>query len=227
VSRAGVVQIGSMRSGEWQVDHWSGPAGALHALDWPDPLGPTVWVCGVDRPALVLGSSQRPEDVDLDWLDRAGIDVATRRSGGGAVMVDPTDTIWIDVLIPRDDPRWDDDVGRAFLWLGRAWVAALGDLDLVSAVHAGALECGAWGRRVCFAAIGSGEVTIAGAKAVGLSQRRTRAGARFQCVCYRRWDPAPMAALAIDPSVLPPVTVVDRAPDAVLAALVSHLSGGT
>jgi hypothetical protein len=90
-------------------------------------------------------------------------------------------------------------------------------------VHEGALACGAFGRQVCFAALGSGEVTISGAKAVGLSQRRTRAGARYQCTCYRRWDPSLLAVLGIDPDALPPVAVVDRDPADVVAALVEHL----
>jgi hypothetical protein len=42
---------------------------------------------------------------------------------------------------------------------------------------------------VCFGALGPGEVLIDGRKAVGVSQRRTRAGARFQCIVYDRWNP--------------------------------------
>ncbi|HEX2382259.1 MAG TPA: hypothetical protein VHI95_06460, partial [Acidimicrobiales bacterium] len=49
--------------------------------------------------------------------------------------------------------------------------------------------------RACFAGLGPGEVTIGGRKAVGISQRRTRAGARFQCVAYERWDPSQLADL--------------------------------
>jgi hypothetical protein len=37
-------------------------------------------------------------------------------------------------------------------------------------------------------------VTIDGKKAVGISQRRTRVAARFQCVAYERWDPQPLVA---------------------------------
>jgi hypothetical protein len=32
-------------------------------------------------------------------------------------------------------------------------------------------------------------------KLVGISQRRTRDGARFQCVVHRRWDPMPLLEL--------------------------------
>ena len=36
-------------------------------------------------------------------------------------------------------------------------------------------------------------------KLVGISQRRTREGARFQCIVHRTWDPVPLLGLlAID-----------------------------
>jgi hypothetical protein len=46
-------------------------------------------------------------------------------------------------------------------------------------------------------------VTIGGAKAVGISQRRTRAGARFQCAVHRRWDPAAVVAPLAEPRPSP------------------------
>ena len=62
-------------------------------------------------------------------------------------------------------------------------------------LHEGALACGPLGGTVCFAGRGPGEVLVGDAKVVGISQRRTRAGARFQCAVPVRWDPAPLAAL--------------------------------
>jgi lipoate-protein ligase A len=44
-------------------------------------------------------------------------------------------------------------------------------------------------------------VVVDGRKVVGISQRRTRAGARFQCVVHRHWDPsALLELLALDDS---------------------------
>jgi lipoate-protein ligase A len=43
---------------------------------------------------------------------------------------------------------------------------------------------------VCFAGTGAGEVTVRGRKVIGMSQRRTRAGALFQCAALIRWDAA-------------------------------------
>ncbi|MCU1370018.1 MAG: hypothetical protein JWO77_1212, partial [Ilumatobacteraceae bacterium] len=91
------------------------------------------------------------------------------------------------------DLRWEHDVGRSFQWLGDAWVRVLRELGQADAVaHAGPLQRRPWSELVCFAGLGPGEVTVLGRKVVGISQRRTRAGARFQCALLQRWDPRPM-----------------------------------
>src|SRR5205085_3700242 len=74
---------------------------------------------------------------------------------------------------------------------------ALGVVDRGSEpdVHRGALEQAPWSKQVCFAGLGPGEVRIGGQKVVGLSQRRTRAGARFQALVLAAWDPEPLLAL--------------------------------
>jgi lipoate-protein ligase A len=116
------------------------------------------------------------------------------------VLLAPGQVVWADVLVPRGDALWDDDVGRAFHWLGQAWVAALGRLGLSgAAVHRGGLVSTPWSRRVCFAGLGPGEVTLGGRKVVGMAQRRTREGALFQCACLLAWEPAALVdILALD-----------------------------
>ena len=49
---------------------------------------------------------------------------------------------------------------------------------------------------------------------VGISQRRTRQWARFQCASYRRWDPAALVALlaAPRPSIEELVELVEPVP---------------
>ena len=145
----------------------------------------------------MLGSTQRHTLVDVDEASTRGIEVARRRSGGGAVFVDPATTVWVDLVLPAGDPLWDDDVGRAARWVGEAWRAALAELELAPVdVHTGALACGPLGRLVCFGTVGAGEVTLPDRrKVVGISQRRTRSAARFQCAAYTRWDPEPLVAL--------------------------------
>jgi lipoate-protein ligase A len=229
-----VVVVEQARVGAWVVERRRGPAAALHALTWPAPLVPTVWLLEVDRPALVLGSTQQESSVDPSVLADLGVELARRRSGGGAVLLEPGASVWIDVLLPRGHERWDDDVSRSFHWLGEAWAAALGELGLSAEVHRGPLVRGGFGRQVCFAGIGPGEVTIEGAgahpdparwKVIGLSQRRARTGARFQCVVHRSWNPAPLAALAdVAPDELPPVAVVAHPTSAIEAALLARLA---
>ena len=50
-------------------------------------------------------------------------------------------------------------------------------------------------QQICFAGVGPGEVLLDGRKVVGISQRRTRVGARFQCVVLRTWDPSELARI--------------------------------
>lgn len=132
-------------------------------------------------------------------VEVAGLDVVRRRSGGGAVYVEPSGTLWVDVVLPRGDPLWADDVGLAAHWLGEVWAAAIGDR---AEVHRGPMVRSEWSDLVCFAGLGPGEVTVDAKKVVGISQRRTRAAARFQCVAYEHWDPGPLAGLVADAVVL-------------------------
>lgn len=183
----------------WVVEHHRGPAGELHALEVPDDGTPRVWVLDATGPAVVLGSTQRDEVVDAEAARAAGVAVVRRRSGGGAVWVGPGDPHWVDVVVPRGHPLWSDDVGRAFLPIGRAWQQALEAVGVGGThLHEDALACGPLGGTVCFAGRGPGEVLAGDAKVVGISQRRTRAGARFQCAVPVTWDPAPLAALLTD-----------------------------
>lgn len=142
-----------------------------------------MWVLDVAAPALVLGSTQPPVAA------ASGLEVARRRSGGGAVLVRPGSPRWVDVLVPRADPLWDDDVGRAFGWLGRVWLEALHAVGVDGAqVHEGRLVRTRWSEAVCFAGLGPGEVSVGGRKVVGISQRRRREAALLQCAALLDWD---------------------------------------
>jgi lipoate-protein ligase A len=172
------------------VTRLRGAAGELHgrAVDFGVR---SVTVCDVTAPAVVLGSTQ------------PGVAGAVRRrSGGGAVWLAPGDPLWVEVVVPRGDVLWSDDVGAAFWWLGDTWVSALAAVGVEgAAVHRGGLCVTPWSRAVCFGGLGSGEVTLGERKVVGLSQRRTREGALFECAVYGTWDPAPLvAALGLPPA---------------------------
>jgi lipoate-protein ligase A len=179
----------------WPVERLSGGAGSLHGRDALSEGRRTVTVLEVDAPALVLGSTQRDDVVDQAAARARGAEVVRWRTGGGAVLLQPDDHVWIDVTIPAGDPLWHDDVARAFTWLGTVWVQALSDLGLDGVVNERAVCHSPLGRLICFAGLGFGEVSASNGKVVGISQRRTRAGAWFQCALLRRWDRAAYAAL--------------------------------
>ncbi|MDP9070867.1 MAG: hypothetical protein M3N68_06210 [Actinomycetota bacterium] len=167
-----------------------------------DPrAGRVVRLCDVTAPAVVLGSTQADADVDAAAVRRAGLEVVRRRSGGGAVLVEPGWVAWVDVVLPAGDPLWEPDVGRAFWWLGEVWVDALAAVGVGGArVHRGGLVASPWSKLVCFAGLGPGEVTVDGCKVVGMAQRRTRQGVLFQCVVPLRWEPERLlAVLALEP----------------------------
>jgi lipoate-protein ligase A len=186
------------------VEQRSGPARELHGIAIPDPLVSAVWAMEVTGPALALGSRQTDATVDPVAVTRAGVDVVRRRSGGGAVLLVPGEVVWIDVLVPSDHPSWSDDLHDAMVVMGEVWVAALAASGLPGAtVHRGGMQRDAWSDLVCFSGLGPGEVLVGDRKLVGISQRRTRRGARFQCALHRRVDLAETAALLSDPPSAP------------------------
>jgi lipoate---protein ligase len=185
----------------WAVEQASGAASAFHARPLPDQPVRAAWVHRVDRPALVLGSTQADDVADRAACAAAGVEVVRRRSGGGAVLLVPGEVLWVDLVIPAGDPLWDDDVGRAARWVGRLWEGALRDAGHPGPLtaHTGPMVTTTWSRLVCFAGLAPGEVVAGDAKVVGVSQRRTRAAARFQCVALATWDPTAIAGLLAVP----------------------------
>lgn len=188
----------------WQVERVRGSAADFHARPVPERPERAVWVFEIDRPALVLGSTQHLTDADGPACAAAGVEIVRRRSGGGAVLLRPGEVLWLDVVLPAGTPEWHDDIGRATWWLGEVWVTALDALGVTgAALHRGPLRATEWSRRICFAGMGPGEVTVGGGKAVGISQRRTRSAARFQCALVLGGDPGRIVGLLTPPRPAP------------------------
>jgi len=218
----------------WDVFEEWGPAAELHGVALPVPDHPLVRVASVGGPALVLGSTQQAGRLDVELAASLGVEVARRRSGGGAVLVRPGHQVWLDVGLPRTDPLWDDDVGGAAGWLGESLAAALVKLGVPAATaHARPIEHTAWSRQVCFAGQAPGEVAVGHRKIVGTSQRRTREGAVFQVAVALVWAPRllvdllglpdaaepALAAAAVGLAELVPGIQVHAVVDTVIAAL--------
>jgi len=181
------------------VERVESGAGEFHARDLPS--GRVAWRVDIPVAAAVLGSRQDESLLDAAECARQGLEVVRRRSGGGLVLLRPGEHVWIDLVLGRDDPWWSDDVTNSSWWLGEAWCRVASSLGIEGVdVHRGPLSADDWGRQVCFAAIGPGEVVDAsGAKVVGISQRRARGLARFQCTVFRRWSADEHAALLARP----------------------------
>jgi lipoate-protein ligase A len=183
----------------WPTEVFGGSAAEHHARE-VEAAARAVWWLSVSQPALVLGSSQRRDVVDELALERAGVELVRRRSGGGAVLLVPGEVSWVDVILPAGDPLWDDDVGRAAHWLGAVWERVAAGFGTEGArVHRGPMVRTSWSPLVCFAGLGPGEVQVGERKLVGISQRRTKGWARFQCAVHRRWDPAALVELLRPP----------------------------
>lgn len=190
-------------------------AGLLHAMSWrvlpfehsdaaslvassaqlldnlaDDPVPTLRWYRSTD-PALILGRGQSPQ-----VLGDTQLQVITRFSGGGAVLMDEG-LLSLDVLLPAADRLLDGDLTAVFLTVGHAWARALESLGCDDvAVHEGAAQAQRRGSprqqllaAICYATLGRGEVTVAGRKVIGLSQRRRRPGALVQCGLLRHWRP--------------------------------------
>ncbi len=181
----------------WVVKWSAGPAHGFHHRDPEEHTGHEIWIHQVDRPAVVFGSTQLPAGFEFDSPVEAGpagpIELCRRRSGGGLVVVRPTD-VWIDAVVPATSTLHDDDVGQAFHWLGATWLAALAALMTPSGggqplTTARPAPSGGGRRRPfhCFADVGHGEVLAGDRKVVGLSQRRTRSWTRLQTLFVARW----------------------------------------
>lgn len=183
---------------EWGRHDWTGTAADFHAMELPAERA--LWWCQVQDPTVILGSTQTVDDVDQNIAVESGLLVSRRRSGGGAVFVHPTDSVWVDITISRNDPLWKDDVVQSMLWLGDLFVEALSPW-VQAQVYRDSFSIGVDGRIVCFASSSPGEVFVGTNKLVGISQRRSRDGARFQCVLYRQWQPTEWSHILASPDV--------------------------
>jgi lipoate-protein ligase A len=147
-----------------------------------DPTGRLAAFCFPSSAAVVAGSSQPLESLDLERISSLGLTVVRRRSGGGAVFVAPRAQVWLDVYLPADDPLYRVDVSKASGFVGELWRRALTDVSdrgELAEVYGGPLKSSRFSRAWCFSGLGPGEVTVGRRKLVGLSQRRNRAGAWF------------------------------------------------
>jgi hypothetical protein len=147
--------------------------------------------------------------------------------------MEPGAVLWVDLLLPAGDPLWRDDVVGAAGWVGELWAGCVAPLVGPGlpppTVHHGGLVRTPWSPLVCFAGLGAGEVTLgpAGPKLVGVSQRRTRHAARFQCAVLLEWQPARLLAMTRLTPAERTAAVADVSPRAIGMAAVTGRPAGS
>lgn len=211
---------------------WHGSAADFHARPADAVSDAEVWVFEVTRPALVIGSSQPEATVDEAATAAAGIELVRRRSGGGAVLLDPGDVVWFDAVVPATRLRAEgvgDDVPGAMRWFGARLAAAATAVGIDAAVHGGPMMTTRWSPLVCFDGLGPGELVIGDAKVAGVSARRTRSTTRFQCAVPLAWRPQRLVGLLAPPrpevaELRPVVVAAATAAAAMPAALADALA---
>ena len=173
-------------SQEWVVEHKQLTTPLEHA----ERGSPTISVVEPVCPHVVLGSSEREKAfMDFSYMEREGIQLASRRSGGGAVIVIAEDLLWLDVFVPTRSRFWLEDIKRSSLWMGGIWLDALQSISVDCLLYDGQFIRSSLSDLVCFAGKGPGEIFINDQKIVGISQRRSRQGTQFQCGLILNWNP--------------------------------------
>jgi len=162
-----------------------------HAATLKEWETPTVWIIKPEDPCIVLGNSQREKPfLDISYIESEGLNLTSRRSGGGTVLVVPGDLLWIDVFIPSSSRLWHEDVQQGALWMGGIWFEAMRSMSVDCSLHTDSLLRSPLSDLVCFAGKAPGEVFVNDQKIIGISQRRSKQGTRYQCALILKWNPA-------------------------------------
>ncbi|WP_298818996.1 lipoate--protein ligase family protein [Chloroflexus sp.] len=158
------------------------------------------WYAAGERPALVIGSGQKIDEVDRMALARAGITLHRRASGGTAVLFVPG-LLMQDIALPVSHRLAHPDVSESYRWLGEVWretLASFGitaELISIPAARADRQALDRLTARACFGGQSPYELLVGGKKLVGFAQIRRREGLLFQVGLYTRWPGLQLAAL--------------------------------
>lgn len=135
--------------------------------------------------SIVLGSSQSMTLLDSEKIKKTQIEICKRKTGGGLVYIDKVHDIWIDIYIPTTSSLYEINISKSFNWLGNTWIETLTELNRQLEPNLQIVKTKSktdeLSSLVCFAGLNHGEVLYCDRKVVGISQRRNKELAKFQC----------------------------------------------
>ncbi|MEU8781691.1 biotin/lipoate A/B protein ligase family protein [Streptomyces sp. NPDC048637] len=136
--RRAVAEAAEWTDFDWQIIHAGPQPPALHmALDEvltgevaAGRRPPTLRVWEWDRPAVIIGSFQSlRNEVDERGAERHGVTVVRRISGGGAMFVEPGNTITYSLSVPQSLVQ-GLSFAESYAYLDDWVLAALGDMGI-------------------------------------------------------------------------------------------------
>ena len=179
----------------WAIETKYSETALAHEANLDEWREPTIWVIEPKDSCLVLGKSQRGKDfLNLSYLEEQNINLTVRQSGGGAVLVSPEDMLWVDIFVPKESRFWLADIAKASIWIGGIWRDALKRLDIECSLFHENFSRSEASDLICFIGRAPGELFIDNRKILGISQRRSKHGTRFQCALIINWQPEHMVA---------------------------------
>ena len=179
----------------WTIETKHSETALAHEANLEEWQKPTIWIIEPKDTCLVLGKSQRGRAfLDLNYLEEQNINLTVRQSGGGAVLVSPEDMLWVDIFIPQGSKFWIPDIAKASIGIGTIWHEALKRLDIECSLFEQKFTRSEASDLICFISRAAGELFVKNRKILGISQRRSKFGTRFQCALIINWKPEQMIA---------------------------------
>ena len=179
----------------WVIESKYSETALAHEANLDEWRKPTIWGIEPRDTCLVLGKSQRGRSfLNLGYLEGESINLTVRQSGGGAVLVSPKDMLWVDIFVPKESKFWVADIAKASIWIGGIWRDALKRLDIECFLFDEKFVRSEASDLICFVGRAPGELFVDDRKILGISQRRSKFGTRFQCALIINWEPEHMIA---------------------------------
>ena len=143
-----------------------------------------VVLCIPKDAGVVIGSTQKMTHELERYAKAHSSEIHRRSSGGSAVVIDPINSIWLDIFLPPNDPLAKKSIEETFEVASVGWKAILESGGVDAETYRGAYLQDPQYREICFAGRAHGEILVKGKKVVGMAQRRRRIGTYIHTMTY-------------------------------------------